>query len=379
MKITYIIGPFSTPKYLVRCINSLLRQTAEDIEIIIADNNFEKSQALEEVLGTAQNIKLISDKPKTEFNKIKEALSLTEDESLVNIISVDTVEAPIASENVSLFDADIICVSSALKHKDGYSIKLMNENSFINSGEIDIQNLFFKKKVLSELTADRLSVRMLFELWIDKLLLDGLTCMVFEEICFYSDKERIGHNAEEAELYLENKALILEMLENALKSNSKLGILLFDKYLSKIYKILISDQNELSVKSEIFDIIKEFGKLAQENDLAKRLFTLYIGMDFDSLIQMDTEAYLFYADRMLMFADKPLTKARLDQLVDDRVASIEKSFNTAQDKQLKKIKTLEPQVKRLQRQSRSFRSKFETPNIFIKSLFKLIKRWFKGN
>ena len=379
MKIAYVIGPFKSTRYLIRCINALLRLTAGDNEIIIADNNFEKDEDLENLLAAEDRVKLISDKPQTELNKIKEALSLVDDESLVNIISVDTVAVPIASEIVSSLDADIICVSSALKNRNGYDVKLLNANSFIDSGEADIQNLFFKKKVLSDLTADRLSERVLFELWIDKLLLEGATQAVTGEICFYSDKERIEHSADDAGLYLENKALLLEMAEKALKSNSKLGIFLFDKYLSKVYKVLISTQNELSVKSEIFDIIKKFGELAKTDELAKRLFALYLGMDIDSLSPMDAESYLFYADRMLMFADKPLTKARIDQLVEDRVASIEMTFNTAQNKQLKRIKTLEPQVKRLQRQSKSFRSKFETPNNFIKGIFKLIRRWFKKN
>lgn len=371
MKITYVIGPFKSPRYLIRCINAIFRQTAGDNEIIVADNNFKKDNELEEFLSADKRVKLISDEPKTEFDKIKEALSLADDDSLISIISVDSVAVPIASETVSEFDADIIAVSYALEHKGNYDVKSMNENPYIDSGIADIQNLFFRKKLLFDLTKERLSERIPFELWIDKLMLDGVTQAVSGEICLYCDSERIAHNANAADLCIENKAVILEMAENALKTNSKVGLFLFDKYLSRLYRVLISNQFELSQKSEIFDIVKQLGELAKGDELAKRLFALYLGMDVDSLSALNTEAYLFYADRMLMFADRPLTKALLEQMVDDAVASVKKDLKDTQKKQLKKIKRLESQVK-------SLKSNLKSPRKLLRSFFRLLKRKLGG-
>lgn len=371
MKITYVIAPFKSKRYLIRCINAILRQTAEDNKIIVAENSFEKDEELEEFLGFAKNVKLISDEPETEIDKIKEALSLADEDSLINILSVDSVTVPIASETVSKLDADIIAVSYALEHKGIYDNKLMNENPYLDSGLADIQNLFFKKTILSDLTAERLCERMPFELWIDKLLLDGTSQALSGEICLYCGSECINHNGDDAELCLENKADILEMAEKSLKANSKVGLFLFDKYLSRLYKCLISNQNELSVKPEIFDIIKKLGELAKEDGLASRLFALYLGMDIDSLADMDTESYLFYADRMVAFADKPLTKARLEQMIADTIAPIEKKLNTEQKKQLQKIRRLEAQVK-------SLKSTFKSPRKLIKTFFRLLKRKFIG-
>lgn len=371
MKITYVIGPFHSPKYLIRCINALLRQTAGDNDIIIADNNFEKDNELEELLNTAERVKQISDKPETELDKINEAVSLADDDSLISIISVDSVAVPIASETVSSLDADIIAVSYALNRKGVYDVKPMNENRYIDSGAADIQNLFFRKKILFDLTADRISERFPFELWIDKLLLDGVTQAVSGEICLYCDEERINHNANDAELCLENKAVILEMAEKSLKANSNVGIFLFDKYLSRLYRVLISNQYELTAKAEIFDMVKKLGELAKADELAKRLFALYLGMDIDSLSDMDTQAYLFYADRMLMFADKPLTKARLEQMVADAVSSAEKRLDAKQRKQLKRIKKLDSQV-------RSLKSTLKSPRKLIKRLFALLRHRLGG-
>lgn len=371
MKITYVIGPFKSTKYLIRCINSILKQTAGDNKIIVAENNFDKDEELEEFFGAAKSVKLISDKPETEIDKIKEALSLADEDSFINIISVDSVAVPIASETVSEFDADIIAVSYAIERKRLYNVKPMDENPYIDSGVADIQNLFFKKKILYDLTAERLCERISFELWMDKLLLDGTSQEVSGEICLYCDSERIKHNENDAELYLKNRAAILEMVESSIKANSKAGLFLFDKYLSRLYKVLISNQYELAVKAEIFDIIKKIGELAKEDELAKRLFALYMGMDSDSLSNIDIEAYLFFADRMLMYADKTLTKAHLDQMVADAIAPVEKEFNTAQKKQLQRIRKNEAQVK-------SLKSTIKSPRRLIKSFLRLLKRKFGG-
>lgn len=370
MKITYVIAPFKSTRYLIRCINAILRQTAENNRIIVAENSFEKDEELEEFLGSAKSVMLISDEPETEIDKIKEALSLADEDSLINILSVDSVAVPIASETVSEFDADIIAVSYAIERKGIYDVKPMNENPYIDSGLADIQNLFFKKAILSDLTAERLCERMPFELWIDKLILDGASQAASGEICLYCDAQRIKHNMSDAELCLENKGVILEMAEKSLNANSKVGLFLFDKYLARLYKCLISNQNELSVKSELFDIVKKLGEIAKADRLASRLFALYLGMDIDSLADMNTDAYLFYADRMLTFADKPLTKARLEQMVADAIAPIEKKYNNIQIKQFQKIKKLESQVK-------SFKSNLKSPRKLIKGSFTLLKRWLR--
>ena len=42
MKISYIITPFESSEYLIRCVNSLYRQIGSDYEVILSENNFGK-------------------------------------------------------------------------------------------------------------------------------------------------------------------------------------------------------------------------------------------------------------------------------------------------------------------------------------------------
>lgn len=356
MKITYVIGPFKSPKYLIRCINSILRQTVKDNEIIVADNRFKKNEELEEFLNTTEGVRLISDEPESEIDKINEALSLADDDSLINIISAGTVASPIASETVADIDADIIAVSHALKMNDTYTVTRIDEFPVIDSGAADIQSLFFKKKLLSDLTPEVISEKIPFELWIDKLLLDGVSQAVSGEICFYFGLERLKHKVDDAECCLQNKAEILEVAGRALKTNTKEGLFLFDKYLSRLYKLLISNKYELSVKSEIFAFIKELGELAKADDFARRIFNLYLGADIESISTMEVEAYLFFAERLIAFGDKPVTRAQMEQVAQDAAAAVEVRLRSTQVKHQRRIKKLEKDVEKLTAENEKYKA-----------------------
>ena len=384
MKITYIIGPFKSPRYLVRCINAILRQTAGDNEVIVADNSFAKSKEFEEFLSTVKGVKLISDKPETELDKINQAISLADDDSYINIISAGTVAVPIASETVSEFDADIITVSHALKKDDGYVVKTVNNNFHIDSSVADIQNFFFKKKLLADLTAERLCERIPFELWIDKLILEN-TNAVSNEICFYCGAERIKHKADDAECYLDNKDTILEIADKAIKIGSTAGEIIFDKHLSRLYKILISNKYELSVKADIYDIIKRFAEQAKANEFAKRIFDLYFCLDAESVCAMNAEEYLLYADRAMMLDDKPITKAYLEKMIEEAIAPIEKRIDKNQKNQLEKIKEYKDQAQFYKSEYKKVKNNpqeyvvdtFGQGKLGLRVLVKCFKAWLK--
>lgn len=347
MKTTYVIAPFKSTQYLIRCINSILRQTVENNEIIIAENSFDKSDEIGEFLGTVKGLKLISDQPESEEDKIKEAVSLADDESLISFISIDTVVAPIASQTVSKINADIIAVSHGIKNNKTYTVTLMNESPVVDSGKADIQSLFIKKKLMSQLCLDVLTEKMPFELCVDKLILDGVPMAVSGELCFYLTSERLRRKTNEAVCCLHNKSEIVEIVTKGLKANTKEGLFLFDKYLSKLYRIMISDKYDLSEKSDIFDFIKELGELVKENGPARRIYELYLGDSIESVSTMGTETYLFYADRLMTVADKVLAKAQLEQIVVSALAPIKKTLislddiKVAQKEQLNKASSLE--------------------------------------
>lgn len=357
MKITYIITPFKSSAFLIRCVSSLLRQTYKDIEIIIAENSFDKTGEIAEFLDTAGDLKLISDQPQNDFDKIKEAVSLAQEESLINFISVNTVASPVASQTASETNADIIAVSHAVKDGEDYITTKMNDSPVINTEKADLQSIFIKKKLLSELSFDAISEKIPFELWIDNMIVEGVSEAVSDEVCFYLSSETLGKSDDDAQCCLQNKTKLLDIAEKALKANSKAGLFLFDKYLSKLYRLLISPKYDLEVKGCIFDLIKEIGELTKSNGFARNIYGLYIGGDIESLGAMDIETYLFYIERMIT----PVMKARLETMMVDIVTPIEKPISFLIDEQnehRKKVKVLEKKVKKNTKSLKSLNNNF---------------------
>ncbi len=369
MKITHIITPFKSSAFLIRCVSSLLRQTYKDTEIIIAENQFDKTGEFADFLGSSGGLKLISDKPQNDFDKIKEAVSYAEEESLINFISIYTVASPVASQTAAEINADIIAVSHAVKDDEDYIVTKMNESTVINTEKADLQSIFIKKKLLSQLTYDSISEKIPFEIWIDKMIAEGVSQAVSDEVCFYLPSETLGRSVDDAECCLQNKAKILDIIGKAIKANSKAGLFLFDKYLSKLYRLLICKEYDLAVKSSIFDLIKEIGELTKSNDFARNIYSLYIGGNIESLSAMDIEAYLFYIERMIT----PVMKARLEMMMVDIVSPIEKPISfliSEQNEQQLKLKSLTTKIKKNTKSLKSLNENFNSLKKKVKTVDK---------
>ncbi|MCH5316962.1 MAG: hypothetical protein J1E05_03200 [Eubacterium sp.] len=322
MKTTYIITPFKSSAYLVRCVNSILRQTDKNNEIIVAENFFETSQAAE-FLGSVEGIKFISKQPRSDFDKIKEAISLADDESHINFLSVDTVAVPIASQTIAGADADIIAVSYAVRNGGAYSATMLDKCTVIDSAKINLQSLFIRKKHLENISLDSITERTSFGIWIDKKITEGVTCAVLDELCFYLNVDALGHDAN-AEYCLKDKAAVIEIATSAIKANSNEGFLLFDKYISMLYNALFSKKYASTVKSDIFYLIKELLELSKDNAFAKRVYELYFGADIELICNMTYEMFSLYNSRIL----SPVLKTQLEQVVDNRLAPVKNSISS---------------------------------------------------
>ncbi len=346
MRISYIITPFGSSEYLIRCVNSILRQTSGDNEIIIAENGYEISEENREYLA-AKGIKEISDEPQTDFEKMTEAIKSVRENSLVKFIDIDTVAVPVASDEAAKCERDIVLAALAVKNNDGYYIEKPD-------GRGSLQSVFIKKELLENISQEALTDPFLFEIWLDKTVASGAEYGSVDDVCFYVQNEFAADDKVTARKYIDRKNDLLVIFENSLKnSGTKTGLTLFDKYLSALYKFMCSENYDPQTKEEIFGIVKDTARIIGENEFARRLFLLYFGADVDAIAGMDAQAYIFYSQRVLTLSDKTIVTAQLEQIVEDTTEPIKKSLSvisqikSKQEEESEKTKALSKEISKL--------------------------------
>ena len=352
MKISYIITPFGSSEYLVRCINSILRQTGEDNEIIIAENGFELSDDVDNYIFSECHVKRISDVPETYFEKITEAVKLARNGALIKLIDVETVAVPIASAEAADCETDIVFVPLAVKNQNDYTI--VNVDEIKQTRELLIKSIFINKKILKSITYDVFSDPFMFELWLDKITSTGAVCGSVDVVCFYVKNEHSEKAPGTAQQYIDQKDDLLIIFENSLKSSdTKAGLMLFDKYMSVLCRLMNSGSCDEQTKAGIFGIVKETARRIGDNDLAQHMFLLYFGVSTETVVGMDADAYMFYSGRVLTLSDKGIVTAKFEQIVENSTESLRKSLSviteikSKQDEAAKKTKEMSEEIRKL--------------------------------
>lgn len=306
MRITYIIAPFESSEYLIRCINSIKRQTFSDNEIIIAENTFNKGEMLSEYLANVDKLKLISDNPKNSVEKIREAVSLASSASvLIKLIAVDTVASPIATAEAQR-EGDIIVAGSAEKSGDGYKIADMSLAPV--STKLSLHSLFLKKSIFEQLEDNVFTEKQMFELWMEEQITNGTSIVTTNEICFYTTGKSTLQDSHPVDACISCKDRILAIIRKSLAANS---VTIFDKYLSRLLQFLFNSEYEFEQKNDVFEFIKEIGEIAQSNELAKRLYELYLEGNAEFIQGFDGEGYWLYMDKKNALAKMSFYQASL--------------------------------------------------------------------
>lgn len=185
METTFIILPFKSSKYLIRCLTSLMKQTEPAKEIIIAENSFFASEEVSAFLKQISNLKFISDKPQEDFDKIKEAIALSNGNTFLSFISVNTVVSPAAVETVKALAGDVIAASYCTADNINFTPFVFEDTESIDSGLAVFQSVFFKKSVLQSLTRDIVYEKVPFELFLDKNAVQGAKQQSISSVLFY--------------------------------------------------------------------------------------------------------------------------------------------------------------------------------------------------
>lgn len=327
MKISYIIMPFASQEYLVRCIHAIQRQTRVDNEIILAQNRLDAEQDIEAYLGTVNGLRRISDVAQTDSEKLKEAVSLVEDEdTLVCFVDVDTVAVPIASQLAAESGKDLFGAAAAVKDGDAYRISFAGMPGQIDSGMLSPQKIFIRKSLLADMPDGMFTERAEFELWLNIHLLEGASVGVTEEICFYMQKDDRSEAEADADWFIHSRGRLWTLLRLMEDDTSREALTVYDRYLSQLCRLLYSDQVTVPQKRGLFELIRKFGTAAIGDAAKERFFELYLGVDRETLENMDIEAYLFYIRKIALLSDQKMVTACLKQTVADGTAPLQKNM-----------------------------------------------------
>lgn len=133
VKYSFIVPVYNTEKYLKRCLDSLVRQTFKDFEIIIVnDGSTDNSKnVISEYEEKYNNIKVINQKNQglsmARNNGVKEAIG----KYLIFIDSDDYVETNLLKEvDKEIDDSEVLRFQVITEDEDGGSVNIYNEEAF---------------------------------------------------------------------------------------------------------------------------------------------------------------------------------------------------------------------------------------------------------
>ncbi len=334
MKVSYIITPSVSTQYLIRCFNSLYRQTNLNFEIILAENRFDEEETveIETYLSEHIDIKRISPFLESDMEKIKEGLSLiSEDTDYMAFLSADTVVAPITTEIVlnQIENAEVVVTSVVLKGKETTFERTIENSLFDVVNSLGLYRVFYGKQAISKFKVEFFENEMEFELYKFHFMVEQqIKCL--EQVCFYINIKEIRMNNT---IIINDSSEIVEVLEEAIKNNRKeITIEILDYYLSK-YSIILEDvEKELETKEVVYEIVKNIAIAIQEDFALSHLFQMYMRCSVTEVQKLDFLSYQIFIEKMMQLSYTGKNPVEILPTL--------KSTKELQEKQIIKINTL---------------------------------------
>lgn len=295
MKISYIILPFESAEYLIRCVNSLYRQLGDDYEVILGENFFgEEFEELREFFGEKKELIRISQYPETNEEKLKEAFSLVSDDSdYVMLIDVDTVVSPIAAQAMLSCDgAELIIPAAAVKKENGFVIDAPDKD-FVkrNPDKYPFQRFCYGKKLLEKINPQCICDMEKFYIFIISLFAEKAVVESVNEICFYSEPFKLPETTEHGfENVKSAAAIIFDKLHKI--DDAEVCSVILDKLIFQTTYFLGAEEE--TARLEAFSLLRDIGIKVQDKLLFRKLFEVKIGFDLADFLSLDYNEYKVY-------------------------------------------------------------------------------------
>ncbi|MCM1063624.1 MAG: hypothetical protein NC420_03965 [Eubacterium sp.] len=327
MKICYIITPFENTDYLIRCINSLYRQLDNNFDVILAENDFaEKNDELQEFLSEKKQVIRISDKPKSNEDKLNEAIKLLpEDSDYVMLIDVNTVIAPIAARAISNCEkSDMIIPAAAIRCGDEFLLDNPDSLDLINNIEnYSPYNVCFGRKLFAGFSADYLQNQKNFSFFILGKYLENPIINTIKDVCIYTEKYIWEEERAGIERLLTIQTRIVDSLDDI--KNVKVKYAVIDKIIDNILEFLqidVKNEDKISAFTVLQNLCRRYNDLVLFNKIVEHK----TGCKTEEIISFNLDEYelfksLYQMDNNSLFAAARLPVA--DEILPDIVGALE--------------------------------------------------------
>ena len=294
MKISYIITPFESSEYLIRCVNSLYRQIGSDYEVILSENNFGKrNEELNGFLNEKKQLVRISKSAESPEAKLTEAIRLVSDDSdYVMFVDVDTVVSPVAAQAIlKCKRSDMIIPAAAVRNGSGFLPDFPDAESLIKNIDHYVPDrICFSKALSAEFAKEFLQDQRGTGYRVLARLAEGAVMSFTEDVCLYMEKS--GEENEDimkAEHLKTAMARAAECFEKNGDINVRFAIV--DKLVCDFLEMIQNDrENAFSGYAEFWNLCKKCKASPLLNLLAEKR----VGCKMEDFLHFSPEEYELY-------------------------------------------------------------------------------------
>lgn len=303
MFISYIIPPFYSEAYLVRCLESLFAQTSDSYEVILAEHSFAGcSDYIEDALKNRQNFKVIEECGDDE--KLAAAVKLIDPSAeFVQLVDAGMVAVPHALETIrSAADgADLLIPSTILRLSTGFVKRFKDgwENAE-QFGALNACDYCFRRSLFDRYAENIIADIENVETLMDVLLGSGTPFRHIEDVCYYITKSGFEKAAITAEDYDRLPVISSNIAKEEIGS---VKVKLFTKYVHRLTSVIDSDVTEYSEKCKAYEALRTFGQDAAEHEVLSRIFVLNTGVSAKDMKQLDLSGYLTLRSEQFRLSD----------------------------------------------------------------------------
>lgn len=346
MKTAYIIKPFETTEYLIRCINSLYRQVSDNFYVILAENNF--NEDIEKYLDNKNDVIRISDRSETYEEKIHSAFGLIPDDTdYVMLISVDTVISPVAAIEFEEHSGSRIIIPLFVLNNNGTFSRFSYDTDDLN----DIMGAFGSSDIVisMELLKD-IDVTLLFDnAYFHLFIADILQSENIEEksqckkvCCYVNERSKSPENID----FIEYPDYAIHILKKYIRSSdSQNRIKFYEKYINILTHCLSDSELDNNKKILAFKILQQLSCLVKDDCILNKINELHISCDAESIMNMDFYGYTAFRRELFDRCDHESSVMMISNTIDKCLADQRKSVNSI-DNEMRSIKNeIAPQKK----------------------------------
>lgn len=314
MFISYIIPPFQSEEYLVRCLESLYGQTSDNFEVIVAEYQFGScDDYIKHALETKPNFKIIDEC--TDEEKFRAAVKLvSESAEYVQLIEATTVAVPHAVETLqkAANDAELLLPATIVRIADRFVKRFCHgwEKISVTEG-FTAFDYCFKKSLFDrciESIADDFNRA---ETLLDVLLGSGTSMTYVESVCYYIAPVEIHAPTIASEQY----EMLTRISDSVCKDElGSIKVKMYTKYVRRLMMVIDSEDSDYDDQQRAYETLKKFGKDASESYILSKIFSINTGVPVTDMDHVDLGGYKTLRNEIFRLTDTTTSVSAIQEI-----------------------------------------------------------------